>query len=115
MYRIKCLKCGDIIKSYSRHDFKYCSCENVFVDGGDDYLRYGCHGEPDSFKLIEGLKVTLEFFNGDILLPIQSDVENISNIINGDCSEIYHKPIKFNDLLEIVWDEKLKAWKIEIK
>lgn len=117
MYRVKCLKCGDIIKSYFRHDFKYCSCENIFVDGGGDYLRYGCAGEPDSFKVIQGTKVTLEFFEGNILLPIQGDVENINDIINdheGD-NDIYNKPIKFNDLIEIVHDEKLKAWKFKIK
>ena len=36
---IKCKKCGDIIESESRHDFKYCSCKRVAVDGGHDYLR----------------------------------------------------------------------------
>lgn len=37
--RIKCNKCGDIIESTHRHDFKGCSCKSVFVDGGHDYLR----------------------------------------------------------------------------
>lgn len=37
--KIKCLKCGDIIESTSVHDFKYCSCQSVAVDGGHDYLR----------------------------------------------------------------------------
>lgn len=37
--RIKCLKCGDIIESYSRHDFRWCSCQSCAVDGGKDYLR----------------------------------------------------------------------------
>lgn len=37
--RIKCLKCGDIIESTSVHDFKYCSCQSVAVDGGYDYLK----------------------------------------------------------------------------
>ena len=34
--RIKCKKCGEIIESTSRHDFK---CGAVAVDGGKDYLR----------------------------------------------------------------------------
>ena len=38
---IKCLKCGDIIESKYRHDFKMCSCESCFVDGGHDYVRVG--------------------------------------------------------------------------
>ena len=37
--RIKCLKCGDIIESFSVHDFKYCSCGACAVDGGKDYQR----------------------------------------------------------------------------
>lgn len=39
--RIKCSKCGDIICSHHRHDFKYCKCSQVFIDGGTDYLRTG--------------------------------------------------------------------------
>lgn len=34
-----CLKCSDVIFSTHRHDFKYCSCKAVAVDGGNDYLR----------------------------------------------------------------------------
>ena len=37
--RAKCLICGDIIESVHRHDFKWCSCGNLAVDGGHDYLR----------------------------------------------------------------------------
>ena len=36
---IKCLKCGDIIYSRSRHDFHWCSCESCAIDGGFDYIR----------------------------------------------------------------------------
>ena len=32
-------KCGEIIESTSRHDFKFCKCGAVAVDGGKDYLR----------------------------------------------------------------------------
>lgn len=37
--KIKCKKCGDIIVSEHRHDFKYCKCGAVAVDGGQDYLK----------------------------------------------------------------------------
>lgn len=37
--KAKCLKCGDIIESKHRHDFVFCKCESVAVDGGKDYLR----------------------------------------------------------------------------
>jgi hypothetical protein len=39
--KAKCLKCGDIIESTYRHDFRYCSCRTIFVDGGHSYLRRG--------------------------------------------------------------------------
>lgn len=37
--KVKCNLCGDIIESTHRHDFKYCSCRSVAVDGGKDYLK----------------------------------------------------------------------------
>lgn len=39
--RIKCLKCGDVIESEYRHDYKTCRCGACAVDGGHDYLRRG--------------------------------------------------------------------------
>ena len=46
--KIKCNKCGDIIESKHRHDFKICRCGTVAVDGGHDYLRR-C-GDLDSYE-----------------------------------------------------------------
>lgn len=46
----RCLKCNDIIESKYRHDFVWCSCESIFVDGGLDYARYGGVGMSDSFE-----------------------------------------------------------------
>ena len=37
--KIQCKKCGDVIESFSTHDFKFCQCGAVAVDGGKDYLR----------------------------------------------------------------------------
>ncbi len=36
---LECKACGDIIFSAHRHDFKYCKCGAVAVDGGASYLR----------------------------------------------------------------------------
>lgn len=46
---IRCNTCGDTIESTSRHDFKYCKCGRVFVDGGHDYLRRGYTDSPEDF------------------------------------------------------------------
>lgn len=36
---VRCLKCRDVIESKHRHDFVPCSCGNISVDGGLEYLR----------------------------------------------------------------------------
>lgn len=45
---LKCLDCGDVIKSKHVHDYVACSCyakprskTGVFIDGGGEYLRMG--------------------------------------------------------------------------
>ena len=42
MSKIICLECNTILESLSRHDFVQCKCpNNLFLDGGEDYLRFG--------------------------------------------------------------------------
>lgn len=35
---IRCLKCGDFAYSRARHDMHACSCGNIHVDGGFEYI-----------------------------------------------------------------------------
>jgi len=49
--KAQCLVCGDIVESRSRHDFRYCSCGAMFVDGGKEYLRRGAK----NFSLVKEL------------------------------------------------------------
>ena len=37
--KAQCSICGDIIQSNHRHDFKWCSCGTIAVDGGTAYLK----------------------------------------------------------------------------
>ena len=37
--KARCKLCGDIIESTHRHDFRSCSCGEIYVDGGRAYLR----------------------------------------------------------------------------
>ena len=37
--KIRCKRCGDVIESKTVHDFKFCKCGAVAVDGGKEYLR----------------------------------------------------------------------------
>lgn len=47
---IRCKNCGDVIESESRHDFKYCSCKRVAVDGGHNYLRRCFTNSQDDYE-----------------------------------------------------------------
>lgn len=47
--KIQCNKCGDIIESFSGHDFKYCSCESVAVDGGKNPWGMRRIGNPEDY------------------------------------------------------------------
>lgn len=51
--RAKCLKCGCIIESIDRHDFKQCSCGALAVDGGLEYIRRNFQDENDFLELSE--------------------------------------------------------------
>jgi hypothetical protein len=37
--KLQCNDCKDVIESVHRHDFRYCKCGAVAVDGGKSYLR----------------------------------------------------------------------------
>jgi hypothetical protein len=37
--KVRCRKCGDVLQSQHVHDFKWCKCKSIAVDGGSDYLR----------------------------------------------------------------------------
>lgn len=40
--KIRCLICGDtIVESKSLHDLVSCKCESCYIDGGNEYLRFG--------------------------------------------------------------------------
>ncbi len=45
---IRCKHCGQVIESISTHDFKWCACKKVFVDGGFEYMRRS--GEPKDYE-----------------------------------------------------------------
>lgn len=48
---IQCNFCKDVIISFHKHDFKFCKCKNVSIDGGLDYLKRGFHKQDDYREL----------------------------------------------------------------
>ena len=93
---VKCLKCGDIIESVHRHDFVTCSCGNVSVDGGKDYLRR-CFQDEDSY---------IEMFETEEVID---DAENISDedIMNLEMKTGEPVVYTFDENLDVVNKEKL--------
>lgn len=51
--RIQCDSCGDIITSYTVHDFKHCKCGKVFVDGGTEYLHRSANVYPSTYTELD--------------------------------------------------------------
>ena len=44
---IRCPTCGVTIYSRARHDMRDCPCNSTFIDGGFDYMRFGCESLGD--------------------------------------------------------------------
>jgi hypothetical protein len=36
---MKCTKCGDVIYSRAHHDFHWCNCKSIAIDGGREYTK----------------------------------------------------------------------------
>ena len=51
--KAQCKLCGDIIESKSVHNFVECSCGEIFVDGGKQYLRRGAKDLNNIIELSE--------------------------------------------------------------
>jgi hypothetical protein len=52
---IRCKKCGDLVASEHRHDFRWCKCKSVAVDGGHDYLkRVGNREDWEEASIVTG-------------------------------------------------------------
>lgn len=47
---IRCKYCGEVIESKSIHDYKYCSCKSVAVDGGHEYLKRSFKNTKDDYE-----------------------------------------------------------------
>lgn len=58
IHAYQCSECKDTVFSRARHDFRYCSCENLFCDGGqEDYFRVGA---TKNYHLIKHIELELE-------------------------------------------------------
>lgn len=46
---IQCVHCKDVIESKYTHDFKFCKCGTVTIDGGLSYAKRSFKNSPDDF------------------------------------------------------------------
>lgn len=51
--KAQCKLCKDIIESKTVHNFVQCSCGEIFVDGGRQYLRRGAKDLNNIIDLTE--------------------------------------------------------------
>ena len=49
--RIQCRECGDVIESKNTHDFVWCACRSVAVDGGPEYKKRV--GQPANIRELD--------------------------------------------------------------
>lgn len=65
-----CKICGDIVESKTTHDFVTCSCGNLSVDGGHNYIRRSAK-QPDMW-----LDMSIEGEEDDLPSMSEQDTSN---------------------------------------
>lgn len=100
-YSIKCKKCGDVLVSKHRHDFKQCSCGACYVDGGaDPYVRIG--GDLEDIEILGEERSKYKKLEeqdyieneGDVLASYSYHImfpEGRDSICNNGIEEVYGK------------------------
>lgn len=63
----QCKKCNTVIESKHRHDYVSCSCNEISIDGGCDYLRRTENNFGNLIELSKCRKSTKEELNTKIM------------------------------------------------
>lgn len=81
---IKCAKCGDEITSNHIHDFKWCSCESVAIDGGDEYVKVTGKSENIINQSYSAYSTypNLFYISGDATIPLGPGEKCIAHCCN---------------------------------
>jgi len=56
MNKARCKLCGDVAESKHRHDFVWCACGEISVDGGNDYLKGSAKNMENFIRITEESK-----------------------------------------------------------
>lgn len=97
--RVQCLICNEIIESTYTHDYVTCSCGNVSVDGGYDYLKRAAKDISSFLEMaetepVEEIDTSIpeeksETYNyikvGDIRVDLKKDNLEYEVLVNRQC------------------------------
>ena len=95
---IQCKKCIDIIESVHRHDFKWCSCKSIYIDGGRDYQRVGFVGvydevietDPEKFMKCEIVNNRKFFYNPKKTILSDEIIQSLESFDGNDDSYSFY-------------------------
>lgn len=58
--KAQCRLCNDILESVHQYDFKTCSCGEISVDGGKNYIKRSAKNISNIIELSEGYQKEVE-------------------------------------------------------
>lgn len=72
---IKCSKCHELVYSRARHDYNFCSCGSVGIDGGRSYTKVSFTDKvPDMHE------VTLNYTNQDLYNDWNNNINKLGKL-----------------------------------
>ncbi len=84
IYALQCWDCGDTIFSRALHDFRYCTCQAIFIDGGFEYRRMG--GEIDSFR---NVSIEVDATKDELFLDWDKQTHKYGLIKADPCDQVF--------------------------
>lgn len=76
--RAKCKLCQEIIESFHNHDFVYCKCKEIYVDGGTNCYRAGANDFSNFIRVDnEGLEIEVKIVDKAQDIPEKQSNQDI--------------------------------------
>jgi hypothetical protein len=78
--RAKCKLCLDIIESKDVHEYVSCSCKQISIDGGDEYLRCSARDWNNFIRITDdGSEIPVKFEDSNNQKDSKQTKENVEN------------------------------------
>ena len=82
----RCLQCQTVIQSVHVHDFARCACRRIFIDGGDEYFRFG--GDLQAFDVNWASELTQYVKNSLDRTAVDVQITEMHHIFAGSINEL---------------------------